>query len=285
MLADAFAAERLRLSRAWGTLFWSLLFVPIAMVVIGLGNSLFMSFIARKAGLDPAGVMRASVNLGSHVLSGLGLSGLFLVQLFFMIGAAAILAGDYRWETWRLLTPRNTRVNLMLGKLATFGVVAAAGLLIIAFAGLVSGLLDALIMGSGVGFGRTPGELPGQILGTFAIGWLELMALGGVAACMAVLTRNGVAALLVPVALWIGQSMVIGIARTRFPDPSDPPLVWLAGLPALCGDVLRAGLASHGPVAGAPSGTPFALAFLLLWIAGLWALAIWMFRRQDLTRE
>jgi ABC-2 type transport system permease protein len=41
--------------------------------------------------------------------------------LFLMIGAAAILAGDYRWETWRLLTPRNTRQNLLLAKLVVVG--------------------------------------------------------------------------------------------------------------------------------------------------------------------
>jgi len=285
MLADAFAAERLRLGKAWGVLFWGFLFVPIAQVLLGLGQSLFMSFLARKQGIDPARVGALTVDLGHHIGGALNLSGLFLVQLFFMIAAASILAGDYRWETWRLLTPRNTRVNLMLGKLATFGAAAALGLLAMAVAGLIVGLLDAAIMGSPLGFGRDPGALPRALAGAFVIGWLELMALAGVAACLAVISRNGVAALLVPVALWVAQAMAIGAARTRWPNPNDPPLAWLAGLPALCGDVLRAAVGGDAPRYAMPAGAPWALVFLLAWIIGLWALAIWLFKRQDLTRE
>lgn len=285
MLADAFAAERLRLSKAWGVLFWGFLFVPAAQVLLGLGQSLFMSFIARKQGIDPAKVGALSVDLGHHMVGALNLSGLFLVQLFFMIAAASILAGDYRWETWRLLTPRNTRVNLMLGKMATFATAAALGLVAIAVAGLIVGLLDAAIMGSPVGFGRDPGALPRVLAGAFVIGWLELMALAGVAAVLAVISRNGVAALLVPVALWVAQAMAIGAARTRWANPNDPPLGWLAGLPALCGDVLRGAVGGDAPAYAMPAGAPWALVFLLAWIVGLWALAIWLFKRQDLTRE
>ena len=38
-------------------------------------------------------------------------------------------------------------------------------------------------------------------------------------------------------------------------------------------------------MAGSAGNWPVALAALLLWIAGLTGLAIWLFQRQDLTRE
>ena len=39
--------------------------------------------------------------------------------MFVLIGAATIYAGDYRWETWRLISARNSRVNLLLAKSGT----------------------------------------------------------------------------------------------------------------------------------------------------------------------
>lgn len=285
MLADAFAAERLRLSRAWGTLFWAFLFVPIVSIAMGVVQSLFMKMALRKAGAATAGLGREPVDLAHQVVQSFGITDFFLVQLFFMIGAAAVLAGDYRWETWRLLTPRNTRANLMLGKLATFGVAAAGGLLAIGVAAFVSALLDAAILGSPVTFTRDAGALPAQFAGSFIASWLELMVLAAVAACVAVITRNGLGAILTPVALWIVQSLVISRVRMEFPVPSDPPLAYLAALPALCTDVMRTAILGGGPGFVKPENTPFALIFLLLWLVALTVLAVWLFRRQDLTRE
>ena len=50
MLADAFAAERLRFFKARGTVFWSLAFVPIVSILIGLVQGLLMrNLLARAA--------------------------------------------------------------------------------------------------------------------------------------------------------------------------------------------------------------------------------------------
>ncbi len=285
MLADAFAAERLRLSKARGTLFWSLLFVPIVALAVAIGNAVLMVVVANQRGQDPATVLSKAVDLSQQATSVLNLSGFFVVQIFFMVCASQILAGDYRWETWRLLTPRNTRVNLMLGKVLTFGVAAAAGLAALAFSGLLGGVLDAVIVHSPITLSQNPGEAAKAFAGLFLICWLELMTLAAVAACVAVVTRNGVAALLVPVGLWLVQGFVIGGARKGFPTPHDPPLQWLAALPALGVDTLKSAIAIDTPDYAQPTSAPFALAFLLAWLVGLVALALVLFRRQDLTRE
>jgi len=283
MFADAFAAERLRLLRARGVLFWGFLFVPLFGVVAGLINGLFMRAMLSQAG----GVAREPVDLAQQAIDAVNGANFFLVQLFFMIAAASILAGDYRWETWRLLTPRNTRANLILAKLAAFGAAAAVGLLLLALGGVLAGLIGAALTGAPMAFARD-GALPflQQLAGGLAVSWLEMMALAGVAACLAVLTRAGLAAMLVPIAVWILQAFVVSQARARFADPNDPPLAWLAALPALCADTLRAAVTSVAdPLPAPPQGALAALLFLILWVAGLAALAVVLFQRQDLTRE
>ncbi|MDO9224118.1 MAG: ABC transporter permease [Caulobacter sp.] len=285
MFADAFAAERLRLLRARGVLFWGFLFVPLFGVAAGLINGLFMRFLLQRAGGQA--LARAPVDLAGQAIDAINGANFFVVQLFFMIAAASILAGDYRWETWRLLTPRNTRANLILAKLAAFGAAAAVGLLLLALGGVVAGLIGAALTNAPVELTRA-GLLPvlRQLAGGFAVSWLEMMALAGVAACLAVLTRAGLAAMLVPIAVWIAQAFIVSQARGRFADPNDPPLVWLAALPALCADTLRAAVASAAaPLPAPPHGALAALLFLVLWVAGLAALAVVLFQRQDLTRE
>ena len=102
MLADAFAAERLRFFKARGTVFWSLGFVPLVSILIGLIQGLLMRNLLGKAaaaGNPAAALGRAPVSLLNQAVEAVSGSNFFIVQLFFLIAASAILAGDYRWET------------------------------------------------------------------------------------------------------------------------------------------------------------------------------------------
>lgn len=279
MLADAFAAERLRLSKAWGVLFWTMLFAPLVSIIIGLGGAAMTRTAMGKMGADIARQHMPPIDLGRSMIEAMAASDLIPVQMLFMIGAAAIFAGDYRWETWRLLTPRNTRTNLILGKMSTFALVAAVGLGLLALGGLVSALLNLALTGLPLRSAQDLGAVATQLAGGFITSWLELIAIAGVAACVAIFTRNGVAAILAPVAIWLVQLPII---QKVSGGPGETPLYWLAALPALCADTMRVAIASG---AARPPETPFALLFLLAWIAGLSALAVWLFKRQDLTRE
>ena len=150
MLADAFAAERLRFFKARGTLFWSLGFVPLIGIGIGLIQGLLMRALLAKAaaqGADAASLTRNPVSLLNQAVDSVSGSNFFIVQLFFLIAGSAILAGDYRWETWRFLTPRNTRANLLLAQLATFGLATAIGLALLAVGGTIAGLISAGLTG------------------------------------------------------------------------------------------------------------------------------------------
>jgi ABC-2 type transport system permease protein len=100
-----------------------------------------------------------------------------------------------------------------------------------------------------------------------------------------VVTRTGIAALLAPVGVWIVQGFVVSQATKGLPDPLNPPLRYIAGFPVLDSDLLKAALSPSQLGVAVSVNWPAALLALLLWIAGLTALAVWLFKRQDLTRE
>ncbi len=288
MLADAFAAERLRFFKARGTLFWSLCFVPLVIIAIGAISGLIARAILAGAlakGNAAAALARAPTSLLDQAVESVSGSNFFIVQLFFLIAGSAILAGDYRWETWRFLTPRNTRPNLLLAKLATFGMASLIGLTLLGVAGIVAALISAGLTGGEIVWTRAGGNGNAQLLGVFAIAWLEMMAIGALAAVIAVATRTGIAALLAPVGVWIAQTFFISQAVKTFQNPLDPPLQYLLGFPSLQADLLKAALSPPQMGMTAVVNWPLALGALLVWIAGLTALAVWLFRRQDLTRE
>ena len=288
MLADAFAAERLRFFKARGTVFWSLGFVPLVGIIIGLIQGLLIRGLLAKAaaaGNAAAALTRPPISLLNQAVEAVSGSNFFIVQLFFLIAGSAILAGDYRWETWRFLTPRNTRANLLLAKLATFGLVAFIGLALLALGGMIAALISAALTGGGVQWAAPDADPIKPLAGMFVIAWLELMALGALAAVIAVATRAGLAALLVPVGVWIVQGFVVSQVSRGFENQLSPPLHYLAGFPVLESDVLKGALSPPGMGVMMPVNWPMALAFLLIWIVALTALAVWLFQRQDLTRE
>ncbi|MCF8503538.1 MAG: ABC transporter permease [Caulobacter sp.] len=289
MLADAFAAERLRFFKARGTLFWSLCFVPIISVLMGLLQGFTLRMVNAKASAQGArdlDLIRTPVAFLEQAVDAVSGSNFFIMQLFFLIAGSAILAGDYRWETWRFLTPRNTRTNLLLAKLATFGLATVIGLVLLAVGGMLAGLVSAGLTGGPVTWAKPEGYTLAQFAGIFAIAWLEMMALGALAAVIAVATRTGLAALLVPVGVWIFQGFFVSLVSKTFESQLRPPLQYMASLPVLDADLLKAALTPAAELGTAgPVNWPVALIALLAWIVGLTALAVWLFRRQDLTRE
>jgi ABC-2 type transport system permease protein len=205
------------------------------------------------------------------------------VQLFFMLAAAALVADDYRWETWRLVTPRNTRANLLLAKLMTFGVGAASSILLLAVLSMVSALIDGLATGDGFTSTYSFSTDLIRLGGSFATSWLELMAMAALAMLLTVLTRNAIPAVIGSIGLWAVQLVAIDRVAKGLTGP--PGVLDYAFLPAFSADVLRTALLAGAPPDSQPAAWPVAFLALALWTAGFAALAVWAFRRQDLTRE
>lgn len=282
MLLDAFAAERLRLLKAKGTLFWSLAPVPLVFFLFAAGNHLLFHNAAKRMGSLEALRGNGPMDLVVQAIGALkGAPYVFSIP-FLMIAAMGILATDYRWETWRLLTPRNTRTNLILAKLATFGVTAAVGLLLIVIIAFAGGIFGGLLNGVPIVLSGAPDAGLVHLLGVFAVGWLELMVFGAAAACLAVVTRSPFATFFITLVWAIGQ----GIAQLQIqaPDPANPPLKYLALLPGYSADFLKSVIMT-GWMGPASNSVTYALLCLLAWAVGLTVLSVVLFKRQDLTRE
>jgi ABC-2 type transport system permease protein len=278
MLLDAYAAEQLRLSRARGLLFWGFLLVPIMSLVFSvIGTLISLATRSRLA------IPLTPVDLPKMAAQAMTSTDLIPVQLFFILAAAALVADDYRWETWRLATPRNTRRNLLLAKLATFGTGAAAGIALLSLASVFAGLIDGVATGAGFHVQHSFAENITRWLGSFAISWLELTAMGALAMLIVVLTRNAIPAVIGALGLWAVQLFAIDRIANKVASVSELRAVDYAFLPAFSADVLRG--AVLGGATEVPPAWPLAFLFLALWIALFAAAGVWVFERQDLTRE
>lgn len=275
MLADAIAAERFRLLRDRSTLFWGFCFAPLVGFLLSVGGDLFLRFVIKKP------MPGLAVGLVDQMIKTLSNGASTFGALFLMIGAAAVLAGDYRWETWRLLTPRNTRQNLLLAKLTVVGEAVFWSLLLSAMLSAFAALIGAAINSKTVAISLLDRN-PFDIVGVLAITWLEAMTLAALAACVGVLSRSTMGVVIACLGVRFVQTILAGALRAM---EQGPPSWKLLSLPVFDADLLRAALLAPDQLGDASGSAGLALAVLLAWTAALAATAVWLFRRQDLTKE
>lgn len=291
MLVDAFRAEGFRLSKNRTALFWSVLFVPVITVAIGTATQLVLKANMSRLMADSEAppelrqmmVSGGELDMVQAVAEAAGNLANPMVLLFVLIGAATLYAGDYRWETWRLISPRNTRPNLLLGKLGVIGVLSLVAMLFMLGAAALENAIRAAIFDRDLVFGLT-GEAFGQFAGRFALSWLRILQFTMMGLLAATVTRSLLAALFVP--------LVVGVAQFFSPQMLTPmgvmPDAWLAMLvnPGAAVEAIGAAIAGGERAARLPDGV-----ILKAWISlALWTLlplagALAWFRRQDLSKE
>lgn len=291
MLVDAIRAEGFRLSKNRTLIFWSLLFVPIITIAIGAITQFVLKANETKLLADaeaPPGLreMMASggqLDLAQSLVQAAGSVANPLVLAFVLIGAATLYAGDYRWETWRLISARNSRLNLMLGKLATVAGIALAAMLFMLIAAVIENFIRASIFDRQIVFNAT-GEAFGQFVGQLGLSWLRILQFTMMGMLAAAVTRSLLAALFVP--------LVLGVAQFFSPQMLMPmgvmPDAWLAMLinPGAAVDAVSAAIAGGERAAALPAGI-----LLKAWVSlGLWTLvplagALAWFQKQDLSKE
>jgi ABC-2 type transport system permease protein len=290
MLVDAIRAEGFRLSRNRTALFWSLAFVPILSVAIGALTSFVLKGSETKILGDEkmpeelkAALAGGTLDMADALVSAAGNLANPLVLLFVLIGAATLYAGDYRWETWRLISARNSRVNLLLAKLAVVAGLALAAMGFMLMAGVIENLIKAAVFERSLTFALS-GEKALQFAGFAGLSWLRILQFTMMGMLAAVVTRSLLAALFVP--------LVFGVAQFFTPQMLLPmgvlPDAWLSILvnPGAATDAIQAAIAGGVRAAALPDGLlPKA------WISvGLWTLlplagALAWFRKQDLSKE
>jgi ABC-2 type transport system permease protein len=281
VLGEAILAEAWRFLRDRTTLFWGFCFVPLVSLAIDVGSELMFRSHLAKAGVGAGGI-----DLAARIVKAAAGASSPLTQLFCLIGAAVLFAGEYRWETWRLLVPRNARLNLMLGKAAVYALACAATLAAITLSGLVAALVGAAAGHAPLTWMGGP-ALPwlGKFLGQFALSWLQVLSIGAVGALVAVAARSTPGAIVAPLVLGLVQ--VFLMSRLGPEEVMRPALQNLLLLPGLSLEIARAWVSGReGPAALVDAGAigP-ALAALALWVLVPFAAAAAVFQRQDLARE
>ena len=284
MLADAISAETFKLTKNWRTSFFAFLFLPLAGLLVGLLSELWLEDAFNPNEGGPSLPDLLPFDFAQAVIGSIQQAANPLTILFCLIGAAVIFAGEYRWETWRLMIPRNTRVNHLFGKVLVYAAACGLSLFLGALLGLMSGLTGALADGQRI-TGAFDGETALQALSVFGVGWLHLLQAGAVAAIAGVLTRSILAALMVPLGLGLAQSILQ--ALTSGTPPVD--MEWWRPflMPSLAADVLKtASQPALLPQMAMPEGLVWAsIAAFLTWIIVGYGGALTLFLKQDLSKE
>jgi ABC-2 type transport system permease protein len=230
-----------------------------------------------------AALGRGTLDMADALVTAAGNLANPLVLLFVLIGAATLYAGDYRWETWRLISARNTRINLLLAKLVVVAVLALAAMGFMLLGSVLENLIKAAVFERTLTFALT-GEAAGRFVGFFGLSWLRIIQFAMMGMLAAAVTRSLLAALFVP--------LVFGVAQFFTPQMLGPmgvmPDAWLSILvnPGASIDAIQATIAGGERAAALPDGL-----LLKAWVSvSLWTLvplagALAWFRKQDLSKE
>lgn len=292
LLTDALRSEAYRFARNRMAVFWSILFLPLFIILVGTVVQLFTK--ARMAEMADAlppemttsgGPLSTSgpIDLGRELVISAGDFSNPVILLFVLIGAAIVYAGDYRWETWRLTSARNSRLNLMLAKvIVVLGIILVAGLGWL-ITGQIVELIKAAVFARPLTFSLDSAAL-GQMGAFLALSVTRILQFTLVGLLTAALTRSLLATLFVPVVVAMGQFFLMQALPLMGLTPGDLQAQLL--LPGLAADTLKALIEGGPDAAAAPDGVAGkAVLSLALWCIVPLIGAIAWFSRQDLSKE
>lgn len=286
MLADAVRAESYRLSRNRTALFWSVLFVPLIGLVMSVGAFVFTKIKAEDlAGKLPPelAITSAPLNMAEVLSRSVGEFANPAILMFVLIGAATLYAGDYRWETWRLISARNRRANLITGKLIVVAALILAATLAALVSDLAAGLIQALVFERFLAFQMSGGGWADTAL-LAVLNWARILQFTLIALLAATVTRSLLAALFVPLAIGIGQFFLPNILASMGISPDG----WVTPLasPGFAVEMLATAIRGGMPAAALPDHAILkGVLSLLAWTVLPFAASVAWFNRQDLSKE
>lgn len=282
MLIDAIRAELFRFSRNGTVWLWSLLVIPLGSAIVGIfARQFLMTSLQKAAASSPASLVipKAAMNLGDVITDQTApLAGINLLA-FFLIAAATISASDYRWESWRLIRPRNSRRNLILGKGIAIAVIALVPLSLHLVCETFGRIISASLENRSIVIGFETKQAGATVL-MFVVAWLRTLQVAALALLAGVATRSIFGGYVVPMAVSAGTFLLAGMLSGFGWDANQWRTLLL--FPAKAHDVLQSALAG-GPIPAATNVK--AIIGLMFWLAAPTALAIWLFERQDLSKE
>ena len=285
MLADAIRSESWRLLKNRTVLSWSLIFVPLVWLAVLIGGAVIDAKVDRMADQLPPQLTsaRAALDLGDTLLSAAGQLANPALLAFLLIGAATVFSSDYRWETWRLITARNSRPNLIMGKVGAVKLMTLAGLALFLAAALLGAAIKGVVLDRDLLF-RFGGD---EILTfglLFLLAFVRVVQFLMLSLLTAVLTRSQLAALFVPLVVGVAQAFLVTLAPILGWSAADWQTLLL--FPGAAYEALKTVILGGVPTAVLQDGVVLrAVASLALWSLVPFSLALWWFSRQDLSKE
>lgn len=285
MLADAIRSESWRLLKNRTVLSWSLIFVPLVWLAVLIGGAVIDAKVDRMADQLPPQLTsaRAALDLGDTLLSAAGQLANPALLAFLLIGAATVFSSDYRWETWRLITARNSRPNLIMGKVGAVKLMTLTGLALFLAAALLGAAIKGVVLDRDLVF-RFGGD---EILTfglLFLLAFVRVVQFLMLSLLTAVLTRSQLAALFVPLVVGVAQAFLVTLAPILGWSAADWQTLLL--FPGAAYEALKSVILGGVPTAVLQDGVVLrAVASLALWSLVPFSLALWWFSRQDLSKE
>lgn len=272
MIIEALRAELYKLSRNRWSTFWAFGFMPLFALGIGLIEQIVVHGYLGDI-IPFASPLRDS-------LDGLSMLSSSIFQLCGIAGAAIIFGGEYRWETWRAALTRVDRAPIMIAKMLAFAVAISISLLLCGVARLIVGFIDMGLTGSAVWPPVSAGEVALAHLIAFAATFLQMMVTAAFVALVCVITRAMTAGIVATLLVLFACE----IASIRGNAGGDMNYLLF---PNISGEAIRQ---SGDIVTGGRDGllAIYALpgaAVLALWFFVLFAAALTLFLRQDLSKE
>jgi hypothetical protein len=282
-MLDAISAETLKLTRHKATWFLVWLY-PIGMTFIFLLAA--MATVIAPQPPEPQGLDEW---LGGTAIPWM-LPGYTMGRYLIAAYVALVFAGEYGWNTWKLIVPHRGRGALIAAKYAvSFGLLLAAFVLAAIICTLGSWLVD-VIAGDPLPAGITAGGIL-RVHGETALASLApaLVAIG-YASLAAVLTRSTLAAFVIALVAITFEQLFFTFGPML--SLKAPALVWalfnilppyhLANLTSWIGE--GKALVSVFPTGAALElSWATSLAVIAAWVGGLAGLTFLTFRRQDLN--
>lgn len=287
-MLNAIAAEALKFKRHRAT--WGLVWIwPIGLTLIWL---IAIAAELSGAGGEAGGEGRGGPTAVGWIADNIGFWGVpghpfgrYIIGAF----VAVVFAGEYGWNTWKLIVPHRARASLIAAKYAISFILLAIGFTLAALLFNLFGWLEDVLTGDPIPAGVTAGALL-KAHGAGALAALPAVLLTmAYVSLAAILTRSTVAALVIGLVVTTVEQLFFNFAPMF--EPYAPSLVGalyqvLPGYHvANAASVIGEGRVAVIPFASGAFSTSLAtsLAIVGAWIVALVALTFWSFRRQDIN--
>jgi ABC-2 type transport system permease protein len=282
-MLEALSAEALKMRTHKATWFLVWLF-PIALSIVML-----ITIGAGIAGFDPADGPNAADWIEDTTIIWFvpnNAVGRYLICAF----VAVIFAGEYGWNTWKLIVPHRRRASLIAAKYALTILLFAISFVLTAV--LLTGLnfADDALTGDTVPAGLTAALLWDTHSKAALAAVAPVLISIAYASLAAILTRSTIAALVIAIVATTIEQVIVGFGPqlyTKFPSIVWPLYHALPGHHiASLAEAIREGAALKR---GFPGGLVVdlswttSLGILIAWIAALCGATLAAFKRQDIN--